>query len=215
MNRIARGAAMSGGSAAAMQDWIDGFLFGEREVHGECHGWILAVVRHRAWGLRQDEEDVVQEVKLKLLGLFEAGTFRGASSLKTFVQAVAKHSCLDALRRARVRAADPFSEEQFPSWRDHPANELERQESARLCYDVLAHLPGPCRELFRLLLVDDRSYEEIAGELGLAIGTVKSRLARCRDRALELREVLSSGWRGRKRALAPGPGESWSDVEAL
>ncbi len=170
-------------------EWIEAYLFGDRQVHEECAAWTLSVVRHRAWRLPADSEDLLQEVRLRLLQAFEKGSFRGESSIRTYVESVAKHACLDALRRAKVREAIPFDEEQFPSSRDEPSETLARREDARLCHDVLMQLPASCRRLFQWILVDELTYEEMARKQSVAVGTVKSRLARCRDRALSLRET--------------------------
>jgi len=180
------------------EQWIEAYLFGERSAQAECDAWTLAVIRHRTWRLREQEEDLLQDVRVRLVQAFERGAFRGDSSLKTFVQAVAKHTCLNAVRAARIRETSEFSEEQHPSSRDNPGEELEKTEQARLCYKVLTNLPESCRRLFQLVLVDELSYDEIARSLDLAVGTVKSRLARCRDRAVSLRRTLT----GRRAAGA-------------
>ena len=165
------------------------FLFGEAAAHTEIDAWITPVVLCRAWTLRDEREDLVQEVKLKLLMIFQAQSFRGHSSLKTFVQAVAKNTCLDAVRRARRREMKPLCEEQLPAPHDNPERRLERRESAQICYEIISRLPGPCRALFRMLFAEEKSYAAISEELGVAIGTVKSRIARCRDRAVQLRRA--------------------------
>lgn len=169
---------------------VAGFLRGDPESLRALDAWILPVVRHRAWKLRDLEADLLQEIRLRLLKLFAARAFRCESALKTYVQAAAKYTCLDAVRRARVRRAEDLREELLPSSRDHPGEDLRRWDEARLCRRVLARLPEPCRRLLRLVLERELSYEEIAGEMAISLGTVKSRLARCRDRAVALRGQL-------------------------
>jgi len=169
---------------------VEAFLAGDTLVHREFEGWILAVIRHRTWRLGDQVDDLLQEIRLKLVRLFEGNAFRYESSLKTYVQAVSKHSCLDAVRRARIRETVPLSPEHPLPSSDNPIRSLERKESARICYEVLANLPETCRMIFRLALVDGLTYEEIAERLDVAMGTVKSRLARCRDRAVALRQTL-------------------------
>jgi RNA polymerase sigma-70 factor (ECF subfamily) len=62
--------------------------------------------------------------------------------------------------------------------------ERERQEWVR---DSVARLPGPLRQVLILAYYQDLKYAEIAGLLGVPLGTVKSRLfaaiARLRERA--------------------------------
>ena len=60
----------------------------------------------------------------------------------------------------------------------------------RRAYAVLARLPERCRTLLRRLLAEDASYEELAEEYGVARGTIKSRVARCREHANALRRRM-------------------------
>lgn len=172
------------------RDLSDGFLFGDQDAHRLVDHWIARVVQHRAWRLGSETEDLAQETKLRVVRLLSTQAFRGDSSLKTFVQTVAKHVCLDAVRRARVRSTVDLSEEHSAPQHDYPDVRVDRKESARLCYSVLRRLPDTCREIFRRILVDEMGYEQIAADLGISTGTVKSRLARCRDRAVALRRAL-------------------------
>ena len=55
-----------------------------------------------AWGLRRDD-DLVQDILVDLLRNLGADRFEGRSSLKTYVERVAKYRCIDALRRERHR----------------------------------------------------------------------------------------------------------------
>ena len=170
---------------------IEAFLHGDRETSALFQEWVGIVVRHRAWRLDR-EEDLTQETLLKLFVVFSRGGFAGRSTLKTFVQRVAKYTCLDAVRRSRRAEIVSFEEngEPDPVADDSPERELDARETSRLCYAVLDHLPAPCRELLQRVLADDSSYEELAQELDVAVGTVKSRVARCRGRAQELRRKL-------------------------
>jgi RNA polymerase sigma-70 factor (ECF subfamily) len=167
---------------------VEGFLLGDADTLRTLDEWILPVIRHRTWGLREQEEDLHQEIRLRLLKLFEAKAFRGDSALKTYVQSTAKYTCLDAVRRARVRGVQEPLEEQIPASRDHPDEDLEHWDDARLCRLVLQGLPPVCRALFQMILERELSYDQCARELEISLGTVKSRLARCRDKAVVLRQ---------------------------
>jgi RNA polymerase sigma-70 factor (ECF subfamily) len=46
----------------------------------------------------------------------------------------------------------------------------------------LAELPAEQREILLLVCLEDMSYEQVAGVLGIPIGTVMSRLHRARER---------------------------------
>ncbi len=167
---------------------IEGFLHGDAQAHREIRGWVERIVRLHAWRLRSNE-DLVQDVLYELLRNLGAGRFEGRSALKTYVERVAKYRCIDAIRRARLRMHRSLEEsgEPEPAHNDHPERRAAANEEIRRAYAVLALLPEPCRKLLKRLLADETPYEELAVEYGVAIGTIKSRVARCRKRAHELR----------------------------
>jgi RNA polymerase sigma-70 factor (ECF subfamily) len=170
---------------------MDGFLRGEAEAVRQLGEWILPVVKHRTWAFGEQQQDLVQDIHLKLLHLFREAAFRGDSSLKTYVQATAKYTCLDAVRSARIRETESLDEgEPFATADDDPVESLSRRQSERLCHRVLHSLAEPCRHMFRMVLEEELSYEDIAQRLDIGLGTVKSRLARCRAKAVTLRRQI-------------------------
>ncbi|MEZ5063814.1 MAG: RNA polymerase sigma factor [bacterium] len=182
------------------RELLEGFLHGDRRATEQVRDWILAVVRHRAWRLDRTD-DLAQDAAAELIRAFRAGRFEGRSSLKTFVQTVTKYTCLDAVRRARRVSFLPLEEtgEPEPPGDDDPGRDLDARETARLCYAVLRRLPEPCRRLLVRVAAEDPAYEDLAAELEVAVGTIKSRVARCRDRANTIRRRLlcePRTWRG-------------------
>ncbi len=68
-------------------------------------------------------------------------------------------------------------------------SEPPRQEDTVFQSDImrtLNHLPDDQRQVLLLVSVEDLSYAEVAGVLGVPIGTVMSRLSRARERLREL-----------------------------
>jgi RNA polymerase sigma-70 factor (ECF subfamily) len=62
-----------------------------------------------------------------------------------------------------------------------PDRVLEQRETADRVWIALNRLPFDQRAVVVLREIDGLSYEEIASSLGVAVGTVKSRLARARQ----------------------------------
>ena len=62
-----------------------------------------------------------------------------------------------------------------------PERALGRKETADAVWRVLNALPFDQRAVVVLREIDGLSYDEIADSLGVAVGTVKSRLARARQ----------------------------------
>jgi RNA polymerase sigma-70 factor (ECF subfamily) len=58
---------------------------------------------------------------------------------------------------------------------------LQQHEAAARVWGALDRLPFDQRAVVVLREIDGLSYEEIATSLGVAVGTVKSRLARARE----------------------------------
>jgi RNA polymerase sigma-70 factor, ECF subfamily len=144
-----------------------------------------------------EAEDVVQETFLRAYhGL---GNFRGESSLKTWLYAIAlnraraRHGTLGRLRAiftpGRVREDDPFAslDDAADPASTPEENAVLKERRTRLRAAIRA-LPEEFRAAVLLRDLEGLSYDEVAQVLSIPIGTVRSRLAR--GRAL-LREKLS------------------------
>jgi len=121
--------------------------------------------------------------------------FRGQSSLRTWIYRIALNQASNRLRwwRRRHRAQQVSLDdvvathcpEAQPSTR--PDRLLQQQEVAGRVWSALDALPFDQRAVIVLREIDGLSYDEIGASLGVAVGTVKSRLARARE---QLRQTL-------------------------
>ena len=161
-------------------------------------GVVWRILRHR-----EDTEDVVQEVFLAAYRALPA--FRGEARLSTWLQRIAVTRALNHLDRAaeRIRRSSraigaPIGDggemggpgggvDEPTSNAPSPLQELEAAELRRRLTDCLGRLQGAWRAVLALRDGEGRSYEEIAATLGIAVGTVRSRLARAR---LALRQCV-------------------------
>ncbi len=191
-------------ATAADAALIEGFVLGDRDSVRTVHAWVARVVRLRAWRLRLDD-DLVQDVLVDLIGVFGAGRFEGRSSLQTYVERIAKYRCIDALRRERLRNHPSLDEirEPDPVSDDRPDRQLIIDDEVRLCFLVLSHLTESCRDLLQRVLAEDTPYEDLAGHYDVAVGTIKSRVARCREQAKEWRRRLTIGTNARRKGGTP------------
>ena len=133
--------------------------------------------------------DVVQEVFLKIFRKIDS--FRGASSLKTWVYRIAVNEAHNHCRWiGRHRSHEVGLEngedarsygETLPSSAETPYEYVLDREQRRLMETALAELNANYRSVVVLRDVEDMSYEEIAEVLRLPLGTVKSRLLRGRE----------------------------------
>jgi RNA polymerase sigma-70 factor (ECF subfamily) len=178
---------------------IEAYRAGRREAFDDL---VLAYDQHVRRILAQlnvpsgDVEDLAQEVFLRIFRNLHR--FRGQSSFYTWLYRITVNVFFDhnkKRKRADVRLArlqnalvdvssvrhdgeDPY----FACF-----NALTRDEFSK----AIEALPEAFRTVVAMREVDDLSYEEIALQTGISIGTVRSRLSRARARLKEsLRPVL-------------------------
>ncbi len=150
-------------------------------------------------GDRDEALDLSQEVFLRVFRTIHR--FRGHSSLRTWIYRIAVNQARNRHRfwRRRHRNDQISLDAHIAAHGDSlsgaevtPERALARKELADRLWTALAHLPFDQRTAIVLREIDGLSYEEIAYSLGVAIGTVKSRLTRARQALrLELREARS------------------------
>ena len=147
-------------------------------------------------GDRDEALDLSQEVFLRVFRTIYR--FRGQSSLRTWIYRIAVNQARNRHRfwRRRHRADQVSLDAHVAEHGDflsggeaRPDRVLAQKELAARLQTALDHLPFDQRTAIVLREVDGLSYEEIAYSLGVAVGTVKSRLTRARQALrLELRE---------------------------
>ena len=153
-------------------------------------------------GDRDEALDLSQEVFLRVFRTIHR--FRGQSSLRTWIYRIAVNQARNRHRfwRRRHRAdqvsldAHVAAHGEFLSGREAgPDRVLAQKELAARLQRALDGLPFDQRTAIVLREIDGLSYDEIAYSLGVAVGTVKSRLTRARQALrLELREARTA-WR--------------------
>ncbi len=155
-------------------------------------------VCYRLMGDHEEAGDCAQETFLKAFRSLK--DFRGESSFSTWLFSIAVNTCKSRLQSSAYRgsqrnvslAADA-STPADPSALDpiDPApsvlDQMERHELEVSIQQAINALPPEARTVIVLRDVEGFSYEEIARMTGLAVGTVKSRIARAR---MQLRERL-------------------------
>ncbi len=134
-------------------------------------------------------EDLTQEVFVTIWR--RAGQFDPAkASVSTWVFTIARNKRIDALRRDRPAGGelDELEDEVDPGPRSDAIAELN-QMSARVMRAVET-LPEEQKRLLKIFYFDEKPHSTIAAELGLPLGTVKSRL---RLALAKLRTMLGDG----------------------
>jgi RNA polymerase sigma-70 factor (ECF subfamily) len=138
-------------------------------------------VAYRLLGNEADAMDAVEDAFVKVITA--APGFRGEASVKTWFYRILVNTSLDARRRRRATvsldaAADgeEHRAEIAVSRDEDPGDAAERGETAEKIRKAIADLDEKHRTVFVLAAVEGLSYKEIADALGIAVGTVMSRL---------------------------------------
>jgi RNA polymerase sigma-70 factor (ECF subfamily) len=137
-----------------------------------------------------DASDVLQEVFLKIFR--NVGSFRGDSSLRTWVYRIAvneshnRRRWLYRHRRGETGIEDNFEdselrEKPLMDSGETPFDFTMNREAQILLEEGLAAINPVFRAVLVLREMEDMSYEEIAEILEVSIGTVKSRIVRGRE----------------------------------
>ena len=171
------------------------YLQGDADAHATVEQWLAGAARPFRRRLGPRWEDVAQDIRLEITRLLGQGTFRGESSLKTYLWRVACHTCLDRLRsqsRWQWTELDALPEWEADAILTDPAPALE-QEAKDLLLRVVEQVPEECRTLWGMVL-EGLSYREMSDRVGVSEGALRVRVLRCRKRAVELRrELLAAG----------------------
>jgi RNA polymerase sigma factor (sigma-70 family) len=182
---------------------IEGYLLGEPAALRIMDRWIDAALRSRLFP-SDTLEDLRQDVRMRLFKSLRADSFRGGSSLKTYVHQIARNAGADFLHRSQGAAALP------PGGEGSEAGAAEKGAIAEeLVQRILESLPEGDRKLMTLLFVERCSYAEAARRLGKSVGAIKVQVHRCR-RKIRLRHgdlaAELHGFRtGAPAAIGPAP----------
>jgi RNA polymerase sigma-70 factor (ECF subfamily) len=148
---------------------------------------------------RSDEEDLAQEIFLKLFSKLDQYEARAGIPLEHWVSRLAVRTCFDALRargrRPVVRMGD-LSEEQRAWLEFMIAEESAPPDSAaasarELVEQLLSQLSPEDRLVISLLDLEERSVKEIASITGWSVPLVKVRAFRARRKLRKLGKILN------------------------
>jgi RNA polymerase sigma-70 factor (ECF subfamily) len=132
------------------------------------------------YGFATEHEDIIQDIFLLLCR--RIGTFRGYSSLKTWIFRVAVNFLNNYARRVHAKRSRELQAlpDLVADSAAGPEEAFDSQTIRETLHAALATIGEGYRTAVVLRDLHDLSYREIAGILGIPEGTVKSRVARGR-----------------------------------
>jgi len=181
---------MTADAATPAPQEIDSLI--ERCLKGDQTAWETIVrlywrkvfnIAYKFVGRHDEAEDLTQDVFLKLFKSIK--TFDRRANFSTWLISVSRNLCIDHYRSVR-REHDAVTHDidvvtlAQPSTIDSPLATLERRDRVALLRAALDKLAPSLRLAVMLRDIQELSYQEIAGRLGVPEGTVKSRINRGR-----------------------------------
>lgn len=155
---------------------------------GSADAFALLVDRYRspivrlAYRLTHDADeakDIAQDVFLRAYN--RLGEFQPDRPFARWLFVIARNASLDALRRRRRAAVYAFKDEAPPAELGPEDLALRNDEATRV-HAALEALPLKYRDVLDLYYIRGLLYREIALELSIPIGTVKTYISRAKRR---------------------------------
>ena len=123
----------------------------------------------------------------------QAGRFRGASSVSTWVYGIARHKALSLLRHRAPTSVPDEVLDQVSADAPDPLSDMAQAEATERVRWALDRLSPAHREVLELSFYQEFGYEQIAEIVGCPVNTVKTRVFYARQQL--------------KRHMAPAAGE--------
>ena len=149
-----------------------------KELYALFSNKVYATALHYLQNI-PDAEEVTQDVFLSIFN--NAHTFKGNSSVSTWVYRIAVNTSLNFLKR-RKKSSFLFFEEykkEIPDF-DHPGIIEENKENAKLMYQAISTLPDAQKTAFILGFIEEKSRQEIADIMEISLKAVESLLQRAK-----------------------------------
>ncbi len=178
----------------------------ERCLVGDQQAWDQIVKQHwrkvfnlayKFVGRHDEAEDLTQDIFVKIFKALR--TFDRRANFQTWLISISRNLCIDHYRSIRkerqTMARDVDASELSPITPERgPLAQLEQLDLKDLIRRALAELPESLRTAVVLRDLQEFSYQEIADQLKLPEGTVKSRINRGRlELARQLRRLQVVG----------------------
>lgn len=157
-------------------------------VYNENYNWVLNLINSRINNYVEAEE-LANDIFLKIhkhLHSFDEN--KCETGLLGWIRSITYNKLIDHYRKKKLNykslqsMVDDEGRELYPV-PDTCNIEADycRSETIERTKYVISLLPDPYKTVSRLFFIDDYTYDEIAQETGLALGTVKGQLSRARN----------------------------------
>ncbi len=156
-------------------------------------------VAYKFVGKHEEAEDLTQDIFIKLFKSLDS--FDRRANFQTWLISISRNLCIDRYRSVRKEREtidrDVDANELSPvASQPHPIFRIEQRDRVELLRNALAALGPALRKAVVMRDLQEMSYAEIAKELKLPEGTVKSRINRGRtELALQIKKMRGKDYK--------------------
>jgi RNA polymerase sigma factor (sigma-70 family) len=169
-----------------------------------AHAEKLFRTVHRITRNREDAEDAVQDSLLR--AFLHLKSFDGRSTFSTWLTRIGINSALMILRKNRnsreISAHGPGVDEtlwEVPDSTPNPERRCAEREQGRILKDAISNLRPTIRRALELQILEHRSMEETAAQIGISVSAAKARVFRAKAvlrKSKVLRKINEPSWHG-------------------
>lgn len=154
-----------------------------KKYHNAISHLIMRMV-----GSQGDVEDLTQEAFIKAFN--SLASFNDEFAFSTWLYKIATNNCIDFLRKRKLKTFSidrPIGDEEggqqyeIPDDSHIPDADILQQQQTSAIQLAIDGLPEKYRMVIVMRHQEEKSYEEIAEELDLPLGTVKAHIFRARE----------------------------------
>lgn len=156
----------------------------KKRYHDSIYFMMLKMVKNAT-----DAEDLTSEAFSKAFNNLEQ--YSPSYAFSTWLFKIASNNCIDFIRKKRIKAVSMDNnfenkdgekmQMDFKANSLNPEEEAIKKQKAKMMREAVKNLKPRYRELIEKRYFEELSYDEIAEDMDLPLGTVKAQLFRARE----------------------------------
>ena len=154
-------------------------------------------------GDAEKTEDVVQDAFVYLWENRRRINIK--TSLKSYLYQSVRHGALKVIRSQPLEQRHISRLTEFIEYLEQSEFSEEELSGLQKVEQAIEELPSQCKSVFLMSLVDEKSYKQIADELGISLNTVKTHISKAyrliREKAQNYKNISLLIWLYYKRLL--------------
>ena len=156
------------------------------------HHRLLYRVAYQLTANTQDAEDLLQDLYLKLWQ--KRDDLPDEAVKQAYLVTMMRHLFYDQRRLKHVDTSAELKEDISPPDEQSLDRQIDSRDEARQMEGLISELPERDGKIFRMHLVEERSYEEIERDTGLSQGNIRIIVMRTRQKLKQQFIKMTKTW---------------------